>query len=232
MVFNVTLTDNYGKAIEAIEFAVGRLQNMDPIFGEKGGEMCAAWAESRLSMYKSAGATTGSPWPRHTTQERRYYLPVKRAALRRRALPSNNLLRFSPSPSWSARPGERLFPGLTDPAHKDFVYRRPDPQTLVVGTLTPWAADIDAGRGEWRPGTYRGRTKDGKSKRVRERISTVSRVVRAPARHLIRFGAPFTEWFRNHCVRVAIQLGGAKVGLSTQEVMERIMRSRLGGRRG
>lgn len=221
--FKVELTDAYGKTIEAIEGAAQRLEDMNPVFGERGGPLCQAWAKSRLEMYQTKGASTGDPWPDHTRDERKYYLPTKRAALGRYRLPSNNLLRFSPNQSWAPARGERLFPGLTQPTHREFIYRRPDAVTVQMGTSVPWARTIDAGTGHWVGGRYRGKTRDGKSKR-----STQRHVVRAPARKLIRFGEPFVEAFRLIFRKEVVKVGG-KIGLSTQEVFDRI---NARGRRG
>lgn len=221
--FTVKLTDEYGKTLEAIEGVVQRIDDLDAVFGQRGGEMCRAWAQSRLEMYQTKGGSTGAPWPGYTQQEQRYYLPMKRAALGRFRLPNNTLLRFSKSASWSPEKGERLYPGLTEWTHSEFLYQRPGPSTVLMGTKVPWAYDVDRGTGEWVSGTYRGRTRGGRSRRARHR-----HVVKAPARKLMRLGEPFIEVFRKLLQKAMLESGG-RAGLSTSEVFDRINPK---GRRG
>lgn len=213
--FTLKLTDEYGKTLEAIEGAAQRLENMDPVFGDKGGDLCRAWADSRREMYQTKGRSTGAPWPGYTMAERRYYLPVKRAALGRGKLPDNTLLRFSPSSSWSPMRGERLYPGLTDMRHREFVYRRPNDMTVEMGTLVPWAKDVNDGTGEWVSGTFRGKSIFGRTKRGKRHV------VRAPARRLVRFGEPFIEAFRKLFQAAVVKVGG-RAGMTTAEVFDRI----------
>ena len=195
---------------------------MDPVFGDVRGELCKAWADSRLEMYRTKGKSTGASWPGYTAQEVRYYLPFKKAALGRARLPDNTLLRFSPTSSWAVAPGERLYPGLTNPKHAEFVYRRPDSMTVEMGTNVPWAKDINDGTGQYVSGTFRGKTGLGKTRRGRQHI------VKAPPRRLLRFGEPFIEAFRRIFQAAVVKVGG-RAGLTTAEVFDLI---NPGARRG
>lgn len=102
-----------------------------------------AWAASRVQVYATLGASTGTPWPTgpgsrpYTVAERRY--AAFKAGRMGRQLTRADLLRWLGG-------RERLYPSLTDPRHPQYVYR-PEPAAVTLGTSLGYAGRHDRGEG-------------------------------------------------------------------------------------
>jgi hypothetical protein len=210
--------NSLGDTVEAIESAITRCDDFTPLWHT----LQKPWVESRVQMFLTQGASNDTPWAPRSYSERRYYMPRKRAALKQKPLAARGLNRFTRTPSSRvAGEKERLFPGMTDPSHRDFVW---DPQhaSLTMGVRTPWATALDVGG-----------TSVFDSRRHGREVSVVH-----PARPLIRFGPVFVEDVRGGIAALAVSANagpvgprggrgpvraGGRVGLSTDEVMGRLM---------
>ena len=235
-VFRLTLRNQAGDLVEALEGALASAKEMGPFFGGRGDDLSKAWAQSRETMFLSRGASNGTPGPGYTRAEQRYYLPRKRAALygsnrknggRAHRLGDQHVLRFTTSPtSATVGPLERLYPGMSRTTHPDYVWE-PTKGQVCMGTSVPYAAMHDRGGVLVRFESNYGRRKSGKT--------SVSYPL--PQRRLITFGAPFTDVVRRRMAAFAAAAvkglgepgkGRVRAGLSTTQVLGRIAAAQSG----
>jgi len=156
-------------------------------------------------MFVSQGRSTGTPWPDYTKQERKYYVPVKKAVTGLPQVTKAHLLRWDGTgPEPSAK--ERLFPAMSQTSHREFIYRVAGNEA-TMGTSVPYARKHNLGIGVY---NRRWRTKKG--------VKVIA--VPTPKRPLLEFGRPFTNSVRDELKAVAIKSGG-KVGITSQELRDR-----------
>lgn len=211
----IKMTHSTGQGVKVIEVAIRNAGNWDTFWGKKDDPQGVAndWAESRIDMFLSQGASTGTRWPDYNKMERKYYVPVKRYVLGNQKqpkvakMPKGSVLRYTNAPQ-SRTPStspvkEKLFPAMTVQSDPYFVYDHKPGTTLVeVGTSLPYAWNHDQGIGGWT------RTWGKKKKK--------SVTVLTPARALTRFGNKFISDLRNRLGQAASNMGG-KVGITDAE---------------
>ena len=70
--FKIEVYDNTGQMVQALEAAVRGVSNWSAFWSDKNGVISKAWAKSRKEMFYTQGASTGSPWPPYTKEEKKY----------------------------------------------------------------------------------------------------------------------------------------------------------------
>lgn len=204
----IILKDNSHKGVVAFEAAIRTAGDWRKFWQGKRGNISQLWAKSRQEMFMTEGASTGSPWPKYTRQEQRYWLPIKRWSLGVRRLDPGSILRWTANPSSaSAAPHERLYPSLCMVNDPDYIYKVSG-NVVTLGTNVPYAINHDRGIGY-----YERRTSRKKSGSV---------IIPTPKRPLLLFGPNFTEDLRRQLIATAAVSGkGTKIGLTTSTVVDR-----------
>ena len=144
--------------------------------------------ENERDLFRTEGASVGSPWQQYTASERRYYLPYKRAVLGA----EKPMLRWARGGGEAPAAGERLYPSLI---------RRPGVQGrewiarawkdgFEYGTRVPYAANHQYGRG-----TYKGKYKIQRRVVLKMSDRTMREIVRGMQAHIFegRFTTPRTR---------------------------------------
>ena len=201
------LTDHSADGVEALELAIRNAGDWSKFWGDRHSPMSQIWAESRKKMFATQGASTGTPWPRYTYLETKYWLPIKRWALGTKRIEARHILRWSKTPNANAGPHERLYPSLAFPSHPEYVWEVKG-NTVTMGTNVPYATNHNNGSG-----AYTRRTR-------RNQKGTIS--VPTPKRPLVTFGNPFIEDLRWALGQQAAAMGG-RVGITSQELADRFL---------
>lgn len=138
--FSLILYDETGKAEGALEAAIRNAKDWKKFWAGKGGPISLLWANSRKEMFATEGASTGANWPKYTSLEQRYWVPIKRWSLGVRRIEAGGILRWTPTPR-SATPAahERLYPSMTVVNHPNYVYN-------VIGTKVELGTSLEYAR--------------------------------------------------------------------------------------
>jgi len=204
----VRMTNSANDGVRVLEVAIRNAGDWSAFWGNKNDSEGVAndWANSRIEMFLSQGVSTGGKWPGYNQQERRYYVPVKKAILGVPHMQKGSVLRYTTTPQSTTAghgPGnvkERLFPAMCDQQNGFFVYElNGDKNVVTMGTSLPYAWNHDQGLGTW--------TRRWKGKKAK----TV--VIPTPKRPLTRFGDPFINALRDRLGKAASNMGG-KVGIT------------------
>ena len=91
--FSLVLYDETGKAEGALEAAIRNAKDWKQFWAGKGGPISLLWAESRKVMFATEGVSTGANWPKYTSLEKRYWLPIKRWSLGVSRIEAGSILR-------------------------------------------------------------------------------------------------------------------------------------------
>lgn len=205
MKFFVRMTNSANDGVRVLEVAMRNAGDWTPFWGNDRGVVSQAWAESRIDMFLSQGASTGQRWPNYNPLEKKYYVPVKKWVLGVQNMDKGSVLRYTKSPqSRSAGTGavrEKLFPAMCVPGAAHYIYTVKG-NTVEMGTDLSYAWNHDQGIGGWTR-TY------GKKKKKKVTILT-------PKRPLTRFGNPFIKTLRELLGRAASNMQG-KVGITDAE---------------
>ena len=215
--FSLVLYDETGKAEGALEAAIRNAKDWKQFWAGKGGPISLLWAESRKVMFATEGVSTGANWPKYTSLEKRYWLPIKRWSLGVSRIEAGSILRWTPTPR-SATPAahERLYPSMTVTNHPNYVYEVSGTQ-VQLGTSLEYARNHNLG-----VGAYTRRTS-------RKKSGTVT--IPTPKRPLVRFGKPFAYGVQQELNRTALlQSAGKKVGITSTGLADRVSFARAQGR--
>ena len=215
--FSLILYDETGKAEGALEAAIRNAKDWKAFWAGKGGPISLLWAESRKVMFATEGTSTGANWPKYTSLEKRYWLPIKRWSLGVSRIEAGSILRWTPTPR-SATPAahERLYPSMTVTNHPNYVYEVSGTQ-VQLGTSLEYARNHNLG-----VGAYTRRTSKKKSGTV---------TIPTPKRPLVRFGKPFAYGVQQELNRTALlQSAGKKVGITSTGLADRVSFARAQGR--
>lgn len=215
--FSLILYDETGKAEGALEAAIRNAKDWKQFWAGKGGPISLLWAESRKVMFATEGVSTGANWPKYTSLEKRYWLPIKRWSLGVSRIEAGSILRWTPTPR-SATPAahERLYPSMTVTNHPNYVYEVSGTQ-VQLGTSLEYARNHNLG-----VGAYTRRTS-------RKKSGTVT--IPTPKRPLVRFGKPFAYGVQQELNRTALmQSAGKKVGITSTGLADRVSFARAQGR--
>lgn len=215
--FSLILYDETGKAEGALEAAIRNAKDWKQFWAGKGGPISLLWAESRKVMFATEGVSTGANWPKYTSLEKRYWLPIKRWSLGVSRIEAGSILRWTPTPR-SATPAahERLYPSMTVTNHPNYVYNVSGTQ-VQLGTSLEYARNHNLG-----VGAYTRRTS-------RKKSGTVT--IPTPKRPLVRFGKPFAYGVQQELNRTALmQSAGKKVGITSTGLADRVSFARAQGR--
>ena len=198
----VKMTNHSGDGAKVLEVAMRNAGDWSSFWGNDRGEVSKAWANSRIDMFLSQGASTGARWPGYNALEKRYYVPVKSWLLGGGKMSQGSVLRYTRTPqsrgAATSPVKERLFPAMCVPGAPHYVYTVKG-NIVELGTDLPYAWNHDQGIGGW--------TRKWKGKHAR----TVT--ILTPRRPLTRFGEPFIETLRNMLGMAASNMGG-KVGVT------------------
>lgn len=147
--FSLILYDETGKAEGALEAAIRNAKDWKKFWAGKGGPISLLWAESRKVMFATEGVSTGANWPKYTTLEQRYWLPIKRWSLGVSRIEAGSILRWTPTPR-SATPAahERLYPSMTVTNHPNYVYNVSGTR-VELGTSLEYARNHNLGVGAY-----------------------------------------------------------------------------------
>lgn len=107
----------------------------EPFFDAWGG----LWRESRLEMWNTGGASTGTPWPFYSKQTREHRYAAVKSSLFGRRMVRRDLLRWTPNK-------ERLMPSFTEQSHPDYVEIIQGTRA-VYGSKVPYAENHNEGTG-------------------------------------------------------------------------------------
>ena len=215
--FNLILYDETGKATGALEAAIRNAKDWKAFWAGKDGPISKQWAESRKVMFATDGQSTGAEWPKYTTLEQRWWVPIKRWSLGVKRIEHGGILRWTPTPR-SATPAahERLYPSMTVTNHPNYVYNVSGTK-VELGTSLEYARNHNLG-----VGAYTRRTSKKKSGTV---------TIPTPKRPLVRFGKPFANGVQQELNRTALlQSAGKKVGITSTGLADRISFARAQGR--
>lgn len=212
--FKITMKDNSHEGIYQLEAAIRNVGEWKKFWGTPTGEMSKAWAESRRVMFATQGSSTGPKWPGYTRQEQRYWLPIKRWSLGVRRIESGGILRWNARPqSSSAGAHEVLWPSMCVPGAAGYVWTVQG-NHVECGTSIGYAANHDQGTGSY----------TRKTSRKKSGVVTVP----TPKRPLVRFGDSFIDALRDHMKRLPMNMKGAKVGITSNDMAARFLMS-VGG---
>ena len=204
-VWRITMMNNAGQGVRMLEVAMRNAGDWSTFWGQKADAdgVSNDWAESRIDMFLSQGASTGRRWADYNKLERKYYVPVKTWVLGGVKMTKGSVLRYTTTPQ-SRSPGgggkvkERLFPAMTVQSNANYVYTVQG-NVVTLGTSLSYASNHNDGTGGWT------RTWGKKKKK--------SVTVLTPKRPLTRFGDPFIAKLRDRLGKTASAMGG-KVGIT------------------
>ena len=196
----IKMTNNANDGVKVLEVAIRNAGDWSAFWGTKtdSNGVSADWAESRIDMFLSQGASTGPKWANYNALEKKYYVPVKRWALGGGPMQQGSVLRWSKTPQSRTAGRERLFPSMCVQSNADYVYNVQG-NIVTLGTNLSYASNHDNGTGGWT-------RKFGKKK-------SKSVTVLTPKRPLTRFGDPFIGKLRDRLGKTAAAMGG-KVGIT------------------
>jgi hypothetical protein len=200
----IKMTNDANQGVKVLEVAIRNAGDWSVFWGTKtdSNGVSNDWANSRIDMFLTQGASTGARWPSYNALEKKYYVPVKRWLLGGGPMEQGSVLRYSNTPrsrsAASSPVRERLFPGMCVQADADYVYNVQG-NIVTLGTNVSYASNHDQGTGGWT------RTWGKKNKK------TVT--VLTPKRPLTRFGDPFIAKLRDRLGKTAAAMGG-KVGIT------------------
>jgi len=215
--FNLILYDETGAATGALEAAIRNAKDWKAFWAGKDGPISKQWAESRKVMFATEGQSTGADWPKYTTLEQRWWVPIKRWSLGVKRIEHGGILRWTPTPR-SATPAahERLYPSMTVTNHPNYVYNVSGTR-VELGTSLAYARNHNLGVGAYT------------RKTSRKKSGTVT--IPTPKRPLVRFGKPFANGVQQELNRTALlQSAGKKVGITSQGLADRVSFARAQGR--
>lgn len=201
----IKVTDNTADGVEMLELAIRNAGDWRKFWGNRNGLLSKVWAASRAEMFATQGASTGTPWPRYTYLETKYWLPIKRWSLGTKRIEARHILRWSKSPSAAAGPHERLYPSLAMVNHAEYIWEVKG-NSVEMGTNVPYSSNHNNG-----DGAYTRRTSRNKAGRIS---------VPTPKRPLVTFGEPFIANLR---YALGVQAGAmaGKVGITSEEFARR-----------
>jgi len=193
----IKMTNNANDGVRVLEVAIRNAGDWSVFWGTKtdSNGVSNDWANSRIDMFLSQGASTGARWPNYNALEKKYYVPVKRWALGGGPMQQGSVLRWSATPQSRSAGRERLFPSMCVQSNAQFIYTVQG-NMVTMGTGLSYASNHDQGTGSWT-------RKFGKTKRV---------TIPTPKRPLTRFGDPFIAKLRDRLGKTAAAMGG-KVGI-------------------
>ena len=194
----IKMTNNAHDGVKMLEVAIRNAGDWSAFWGQKtdADGVSNDWAESRIDMFLSQGASTGPRWVNYNAMEKKYYVPVKRAVLGG-PMSQGSVLRWTLSPQSRSAGRERLFPSMCVQTNGNYVYTVQG-NVVTLGTSLSYASNHDNGTGGWT------RTWGKKKKK--------SVTVLTPKRPLTRFGDPFIAKLRDRLGKTASAMGG-KVGI-------------------
>lgn len=199
------LTDHSGDAVESLELAIRNAGDWRKFWGNRNSPLSRVWAKSRQEMFLSQGASTGTPWPRYTYAETKYWLPIKRWALGTKRIEKRHILRWDRSPTAAVGGHERLYPSFAMVNHPEYVWDVKG-NSVAMGSAVPYATNHNNGSG-----AYVRRT---------SRNQKGSASVPTPKRPLVTFGEPFIADLR-YALGVQASAMGGKVGILDSEFARR-----------
>jgi len=193
----IKMTNNANDGVKVLEVAIRNAGDWSVFWGTKtdSNGVSNDWANSRIDMFLSQGASTGPRWPNYNALEKKYYVPVKRWVLGGGPMQQGSVLRWSATPQSRSAGRERLFPSMCVQSNAQFIYTVQG-NMVTMGTGLSYASNHDQGTGSWT-------RKFGKTKRV---------TIPTPKRPLTRFGDPFIAKLRDRLGKTAAAMGG-KVGI-------------------
>ena len=206
-VWRIQMMNNAGEGVRMLEVAMRNAGDWSTFWGQKtdADGVSNDWAESRIDMFLTQGASTGRRWADYNKLERKYYVPVKTWVLGGVKMTNGSVLRYTTTPQ-SRSPGgggkvkERLFPAMTVKSDANYVYSVDKSSNRVeMGTSLSYAWNHDQGIGGYT-------RKWGKKNKTTVTVLT-------PRRPLTLFGDPFIEKLRNRLGVAASNIGG-KVGIT------------------
>ena len=194
----IKMTNNAHDGVKMLEVAIRNAGDWSAFWGQKtdADGVSNDWAESRIDMFLSQGASTGRRWADYNKLERKYYVPVKTWVLGGVKMTKGSVLRYTTPQSRSAG-RERLFPSMCVKSNGNYVYTVQG-NVVTLGTNLSYASNHNDGTGGWT------RTWGKKNKK--------SVTVLTPKRPLTRFGDPFIGKLRDRLGKTASAMGG-KVGI-------------------
>jgi hypothetical protein len=195
----IKMTNNANDGVKMLEVAIRNAGNWSAFWGQKtdADGVSNDWANSRIDMFLSQGASTGPRWVNYNALEKKYYVPVKRAILGGGPMSQGSVLRWTVTPQSRSAGRERLFPSMCVQSNADYVYTVQG-NKVTLGTNLSYASNHDNGTGGWT------RTWGKKKKK--------SVTVLTPKRPLTRCGDPFIAKLRDRLGKTASAMGG-KVGI-------------------
>lgn len=195
----IKMTNNANDGVKMLEVAIRNAGDWSVFWGNKNDAdgVSNDWAESRIDMFLSQGASTGPRWANYNALEKKYYVPVKRAVLGGGPMSQGSVLRWTVTPQSRSAGRERLFPSMCVKTNADYVYTKQG-NMVTLGTNLSYASNHNDGTGGWT------RTWGKKKKK--------SVTVLTPKRPLTRFGDPFIAKLRDRLGKTASAMGG-KVGI-------------------
>ena len=195
----IKMTNNANDGVKMLEVAIRNAGDWSVFWGNKNDAdgVSNDWANSRIDMFLSQGASTGPRWANYNALEKKYYVPVKRAVLGGGPMSQGSVLRWTVTPQSRSAGRERLFPSMCVQTNADYVYTVQG-NIVTLGTNLSYASNHDNGTGGWT------RTWGKKNKK--------SVTVLTPKRPLTRFGDPFIAKLRDRLGKTASAMGG-KVGI-------------------
>jgi hypothetical protein len=147
--FKITMKDNSHEGIYQLEAAIRNAQQWVDFWGQKDGEMSQAWANSRMIMFATQGASTGPKWPGYTAMEKKYYVPMKTHVLKVRSVGTGGILRWTSNPMQTSKANrEILWPSMCTTNGPGYVWQVNGNQ-VECGTSVPYAQNHDKGQGSW-----------------------------------------------------------------------------------
>ena len=143
------MKDNSHQGIYQLEAAIRNCQQWVDFWGPVDGQMSQAWANSRMIMFATQGASTGPKWPNYTPLESKYWVPIKKWSLGVKQIAPGGILRWAANPMLTAKAGkEVLWPSMCVPGAPGYVWNVQG-NKVECGTSIPYAANHDKGTGAW-----------------------------------------------------------------------------------
>lgn len=258
--FKITMKDNSHEGVYQLEAAIRNVGEWKDFWGQPDGEMSQAWANSRMLMFATQGASTGPKWPGYTKLETKYWVPIKKWSLGVKKIDKGGILRWTANPMQTAAAGkEILWPSMCVPGAPGYVWSVQD-NNVQCGTSVPYAQNHDKGQGAWtmkvsgaslaraqesarKAAAAMNRAKDAAAKdRANKRLDkAVAKLqdkqqsargvisVPTPKRPLVRFGDDFINAVRERMKSLPMNMAGAKVGITSDDLANRYLMS-VGGR--
>lgn len=147
--FKITMKDNSHQGIYQLEAAIRNCQQWIDFWEGPNGQMSQAWANSRIIMFATQGASTGTRWPNYTPMESKYWVPIKKWSLGVKKIDKGGILRWAKNPMMTAAQGkEVLWPSMCVPGAPGYVWAVTG-NKVECGTSIPYAQNHDKGIGSW-----------------------------------------------------------------------------------